>query len=54
MTKKLIVVQVVNPKRKGPGAYSTHYFDPANFTIESAKESLTQYGYAVMSAYLES
>ena len=53
MTKKLIVVQVVNPKRK-PSAISTHYFDPARFTIESAKESLTQYGYAVMSAYLES
>jgi 5-deoxy-D-glucuronate isomerase len=52
--KNLIVVEVVNPKTNGPSAYQTHYFDPDNYTIETAKQSLTQWGLVVLNARLES
>lgn len=51
--KKMIVVNIRNPKMRGPSAYQTHYFDSDNYTIETAKQSLTQWGYHIESAYLE-
>ena len=53
VVKKLIVVEVINPKGKGPYAHERHLFDPDNYTIETAKESLTRYGFVIKHAYLE-
>lgn len=51
--KNLIVVEVVNPKTKGPSAYQTHRFDAEKYTIDSARQSLTQYGLVVLGVSME-
>lgn len=51
--KNLIVIQVVNPKTKGPSAYQTHRFDAEKYTIETAKQSLTQWGLVVLGVSME-
>lgn len=51
--KNLIVIQVVNPKGKGPYAYETHRFDAEKYTIDSARQSLTQYGLVVLGITIE-
>jgi hypothetical protein len=51
--KNLIVIQVVNPKGKGPYAYETHRFDAEKYTIDSARQSLTQYGLVVLGISVE-
>jgi hypothetical protein len=51
--KNLIVIKVVNPKGKGPYAYETHRFDAEKYTIDSARQSLTQYGLVVLGISVE-